>query len=430
MKSIEVKLAGWTQEWIKVIEGLGLKEEDHPQYAVERFENLLSFFDKYDRSEDMRRRIYGMDKDKEEFEEKVFKFVDSIGLYKEGMEASTIVSIVSNLNKELNSTREARASLTKIESQLKERQQEIKGADITIRNSREQLAALRTQAGVKTDEELVAAGEKSKNKRELQEKLEMLEQELNRNGDGLRVEDLEQESEALDTDAIESELERVSDELKELHGERDQLRDQRQTIQNEINAQDGSASAANASEEAEQHLANIASHAEQYLRFQAAALILEQRIENYRKTNQAPVLARAGTLFSRLTLGSYAGLRDELDDKGEPIILGVRPDDQEVTVDGMSDGSRDQLYLSLRLATLEQHLSKGEPMPFVVDDILIGFDDNRTRVCLEVLAELASSTQVLLFTHHRRVIELATPIDAQAGIFTHEINKKSVTESS
>ena len=49
-------------------------------------------------------------------------------------------------------------------------------------------------------------------------------------------------------------------------------------------------------------------------------------------------------------------------------------------VDGMSDGTRDQLYLSLRLATLEQHLSKGEPMPFVVDDILIGFDDNRTRV--------------------------------------------------
>ncbi|MCW5204200.1 chromosome segregation protein SMC, partial [Desulfobulbus sp. US4] len=137
--------------------------------------------------------------------------------------------------------------------------------------------------------------------------------------------------------------------------------------------------------------------------------------------NQAPVLARAGELFSKLTLGSYAGLRDELDNKGNPILLGVRPDDKEVTVEGMSDGSRDQLYLSLRLATLEQHLSKGEPMPFVVDDILIGFDDKRTCVCLEVLAELASSTQVLLFTHHRRVIELAKQINAKAGIFIHEI---------
>ena len=60
-------------------------------------------------------------------------------------------------------------------------------------------------------------------------------------------------------------------------------------------------------------------------------------------------------------------------------------------------------------------------MPFVVDDILIGFDDRRTRFCLEVLAELATRTQVLLFTHHRRVVELANTIDSKAGIYTHEL---------
>jgi uncharacterized protein YhaN len=180
--------------------------------------------------------------------------------------------------------------------------------------------------------------------------------------------------------------------------------------------------AAKASEEAAQLLATMVSGAEQYLRLRTAALILEHRIEDYRKKNQAPVLARAGELFSKLTLGSYANLRDELDDKGKVFLLGVRPNDAEVSVDGMSDGTRDQLYLSLRLATLEQHLSKGEPMPFVVDDILIGFDDNRTRVCLEVLAELALSTQVLVFTHHRRVLELAGDLKAKAGIYDHRLH--------
>jgi uncharacterized protein YhaN len=210
-------------------------------------------------------------------------------------------------------------------------------------------------------------------------------------------------------------------ELKELQTNRDSLRDQRQTLQNEIKTKDGNAAAANASEEAEEHLATMVSSAEQYLRLRIAALILEQQIENYRRKNQAPVLARAGELFSKLTLGSYANLRDELDDGGKPILLGVRPNDEEVAVDGMSDGSRDQLYLALRLATLEQHLGKGEPMPFVVDDILIGFDDNRTRVCLEVLVELAASTQVLLFTHHRRVLELSDLIEAKPGIYKHEL---------
>jgi uncharacterized protein YhaN len=189
-----------------------------------------------------------------------------------------------------------------------------------------------------------------------------------------------------------------------------------------MHVKDGSDRAAAASEDAEQHLAAMVSGIEQYLRLQIAALILEQRIEEYRQKNQAPVLARAGELFAKLTIGSFASLRDELNESGIPILLGVRPNDLEVSVDQMSDGTRDQLYLALRLATLEQYLQRGEPMPFVVDDILVGFDDSRTKVCLEVLAELAASTQVLVFTHHRRVVELAEEIEAQAGIFSHALH--------
>ena len=320
----------------------------------------------------------------------------------------------------MSEAREARASLTEIETHVKEIKGEIEDADITIRTAKKGLAVLTDQSGVKSDDELELAGESSRNKRELQQKLDTLEQELIRNGDGLSIDELEKEASVSDIDAIEGELERVSSELKELQTGRDTLRDQRQTLQTEIKAKDGNAAAANALEEAEQQLATMVSGVEQYLRLQIAALILEQRIEDYRKKNQAPVLARASELFSRLTLGSYASLRDELDN-GKPILLGVRPNDVEVPIDGMSDGSRDQLYLSLRLATLELHLSKGEPMPFVVDDILIGFDDNRTRVSLEVLAELAASTQVLLFTHHRRVLELVDEIETKAGIYTHEL---------
>jgi uncharacterized protein YhaN len=419
LKSIENDQSNWIQEWGQAIDGLGLKPDVHPEYATETFDQLAAFIDKSDKSEDLRKRILEMDQVAEKFEKRVFEFADGIGFKRDGQEANTIAT---QLNLDLNEAREARASLKKIKTQEKEIKEEIEDADITIGTAHEQLALLRDQAGVKSDDELEPAGESSRKKRELQQKLDALEQELTRNGDGLSIEELEKEASESDSDAIEGELERVSSELKELQANRDALRDQRQTLQNDIKAKDGSSVAANASEEAEQHLATMVSCVEQYLRLQIAALILEQRIEDYRKKNQAPVLARAGKLFSKLTLGSYANLRDELDDGGKPILLGVRPNDEEISVDGMSDGTRDQLYLSLRLATLEQHLSKGEPMPFVVDDILIGFDDNRTRVCLEVLAELAVSTQVLLFTHHRRVLELAEKLEAKAGIYNHELH--------
>jgi uncharacterized protein YhaN len=419
LTSIENDQANWSQEWNQAIDGLGLKPNVHPEQAIEAFDQLLAFFEKLDKSEELRKRIYGIDQVSKKFEKKVFEITDVIGFKRDGQES---ITIAAQLNRDLNEAREARASLKKIKTQEKEIAEEIEDADITIRTAQAQLARLRDQARVETDDELESAGASSRKMRELQQKLDTLEQELTRNGDGLSIPQLEKEAGESDIDAIEGELESVSSELKALQANRDTLRDQRQTLRNEIKAKDGSAAAANASEEAEQQLAAMVSGVEQYLRLQIAALILEQRIEDYRKKNQAPVLARAGELFSKLTLGSYANLRDELDDSGTPILMGVRPNDTEVSVDGMSDGTRDQLYLSLRLATLEQHLTKGEPMPFVVDDILIGFDDHRTRVCLQVLSELALSTQVLLFTHHRRVLELARELEMKAGIFTHELN--------
>ena len=418
LQTIENDRSSWVQEWVQAIDGLGLKPDAHPEHATETFHQLSIFFDKFDQSEALRKRIFGMDQVSAIFEKKVFDFADGIGFKRDGQEASTIAA---QLTRDLNEAREVRASLKKIENQGKEIQGEIQDAGITIRTAQQQLALLRDQAGVGTDEELESAGEGSRQKRALQQQLDTLEQELSRNGDGLSIQALEKEAGEVDIDTIEGERERVSSELKKLQADRDNFRDRRQTLQSEITAKDGSAVAANASEEAEQHLATMVSDVEQYLRLKIAALILEQRIEAYRKKNQAPVLARAGELFSRLTQGSYAALRDELDNSGKPILLGVRSNDMEVSVDGMSDGTRDQLFLSLRLATLEQHLSREEPMPFVVDDILIGFDDNRTRVCLEVLAELAASTQVLLFTHHRRVLELAGETQAKAGVFNHEL---------
>jgi uncharacterized protein YhaN len=56
-------------------------------------------------------------------------------------------------------------------------------------------------------------------------------------------------------------------------------------------------------------------------------------------------------------------------------------------------------------------------MPFVVDDILIRFDDDRSKAAIEILSELSRKTQVLFFTHHTRMLELAKKIDEGREIF-------------
>jgi uncharacterized protein YhaN len=82
-------------------------------------------------------------------------------------------------------------------------------------------------------------------------------------------------------------------------------------------------------------------------------------------------------------------------------------------VSGLSDGTRDQLYLALRLAAIEHHVKTVGPCPVILDDILINSDDGRASAALDVLGELASQTQVLLFTHHSHVADMGTNAGAQ-----------------
>ncbi|MEN6615780.1 MAG: chromosome segregation protein SMC, partial [Syntrophorhabdus sp.] len=418
LQSIRIASQQWIQEWEQAIKGLGLTPDVHPEHATEIFEQLIAFFRKYDESEEVRKRIYGMDQVGELFSKKVFEFTDLIHFDGMGEDAKVIAE---RLNDGLTQAREIRASLEEIKNLERDLKDEINNYAITLRLLNEHLAALKEKARVSTDEDLATAGELSAKKRLLQEKLMTFDRELARNGDGLSIDDLRKEADETSIDNLANDLDTVTARLDELHARRDELRDRRQTLQNEIAAKDGTSVAAGASEEAQEQLTVIISGTENYLRLKIAAMILEQQIESYRKKNQAPVLSRAGDIFSRLTCGSLKGLRDELDGNGNPILLGVRPDNSEVSVDGMSDGTRDQLYLSLRLATIEKHLDKGEPMPFIVDDILVGFDDLRTKVSLEIFAELAAQTQVLLFTHHSRVAELAQGIEAGAGVYIHQL---------
>ncbi len=49
----------------------------------------------------------------------------------------------------------------------------------------------------------------------------------------------------------------------------------------------------------------------------------------------------------------------------------------------------------------------GEPVPLILDDVLVNFDDRRSAAALKILADFSKTTQVIFFTHHQHIIELA-----------------------
>ena len=73
----------------------------------------------------------------------------------------------------------------------------------------------------------------------------------------------------------------------------------------------------------------------------------------------------------------------------------------------MSTGTADQLYLALRIASINDYLDRAPALPFVADDLFVNFDDERAAAGFQVLGELAQVTQVLFFTHHQHLVDIA-----------------------
>ena len=101
------------------------------------------------------------------------------------------------------------------------------------------------------------------------------------------------------------------------------------------------------------------------------------------------------------------GLGQDFDNDDVPHLVGQPASGELVSVEGLSEGTRDQLYLALRLACLEDYATRTEAVPFIGDDLFTSFDEDRTAKGLAALAAIDNQVQPILFTHHWHVVDIA-----------------------
>ena len=310
------------------------------------------------------------------------------------------------LARRLDQAQKAEAASNDLLARLLRSQAELTEAQKRLQAVHARLAPLMAATGVEEVTALGRAIERSDERRAVERKIQSAEQDLTQAADGLLLEDLRRENESVGADELKAELDRLA------AASRDVV-DQIASLSNEFGAQkiafdslDGTDQAARAEAQRQEAIAAMADAAERYLRLQTAARLLKWSIEKFRETKQGPMLSKASTIFNGLTMDSFGRLL--VDSEGEnPRLFGIRPSGEQVDVIGMSEGSRDQLYLALRLAALEIQVEQGLNMPLIADDLFINFDDRRTEAGLQVLGDLSRKMQVIFLTHHHHLIPLA-----------------------
>jgi len=231
--------------------------------------------------------------------------------------------------------------------------------------------------------------------------------DLLRQAAGLPEAALREEAAAVDPDGIAVRLEAIAAEQTALRERLTTLGAAQRDVEARLAAMQAGRDAATHAQEARHHLAEAQSAAERYARLHLARALLQAGIERIRQERQGPLLRSAGRHLAMLTAGRYLRLSTDEDDAGRTLLRAVASDGRECPVEALSEGTRDQLYLALRVAAIEAGAAEAEPLPFIADDLLATFDEGRAVAAISLLAQLGATTQTVLFTHHAHIAELA-----------------------
>ena len=405
LETAEAVWRGWQTEWAAAIELLGLAADTQPEAATTQLDAIDQMREIAVKIHQLRHeRIEKIERDVEVFAQDVAAIVDAVAT---DLAKLSPEDAVLELERRLDSANRIHEQQKTKDVAIAGLQKKIEECNASGREARETIQHLQEAAAAKDINQLKTAIFNSDKFRELGNERQQVLGTLAKEGDGFSLAELSQECEAVEIDQVSAREQTLEQNLKDLRGRITEAAEQRTQTRNAFEAIGGDDRAAEAAAARQAALTELREVAEQYVRIRSAATMLQWAVERYRREKQAPLLKRAGEAFATLTGGSFTDLRVEFDENDNAQLAGLRPGGELVRVGGMSTGTADQLYLALRVASVEDYLGRADALPFVADDLFINFDDSRAAAGFEVLGRLATKTQILFFTHHRHLVDIA-----------------------
>lgn len=416
-------LSQWQDDWSTAMSWIACTPQTTSALARARVECLDDLSQRHEQWLRLSQRINSIDEDEQSFSRELATIaaraeIDIAGWAPVDM-ARRLKSLLDEAKQEEQTASGLRAAITTAEEKI----YELRSAE---KQNAAKIAQFFTLAGAESNEGLArieTQSDRAVTRRELRD-------EILRISGGGDFDEFVAAAADTDIDELTARLTQLEEEIQEKVDQTDLVVARITEITREMDAIDGNAASAEADQRGMTCLANVHALTRRYAKLKIAQSLLRQHIERYQEENRDPLLAKASDYFATMTCNEFLGLQVDYDDNNRPIIHGVRSNRQLVDVAAMSDGTRDPMFLALRLAYIQKRLGQYEPMPFIVDDILIHLDDDRATATLQVLAGLAEEMQVLFFTHHDRLRDLAENNLPTNHLTVHELEKNTVASLS
>lgn len=142
-----------------------------------------------------------------------------------------------------------------------------------------------------------------------------------------------------------------------------------------------------------------------------ASALLEDVCATFERERQPETLREASSFLRQLTDGKYTRVWTPL---GTNKLKVDSHDGQSLELDLLSRGTREAVFIALRLSLAAAYARRGVMLPLILDDVLVNFDRNRALYAARTLKTFAElGHQVLMFTCHKHIAEIFQEIDVQ-----------------
>ncbi|MEO5661485.1 MAG: hypothetical protein ABIQ90_17080, partial [Polaromonas sp.] len=333
--------------------------------------------------------------------------------------ATHVDAWLDGLTQRLSRSREAAALKASLERREFEEAKRRQRALSDQQQAAQVLQALVQQAAVGQVDELPDAETRSDRRREVEARLlarkDQLARTSQKNAAALRAELAD-----LDSVAIDLEKQSCLAGIDRLQAEETLAIEGEQFARAVLAQVDTSDAAAQAREEMEAAIARYRVGVRPWAQLKLAEALLGEALRRHRDKAQGPVVALAGEYFRLMTGGRFVRLLVDADSE-VPLLLAQPAQGKPMDIAALSEGTADQLYLALRLAALELQRQPDRMMPLVLDDVFMTADDERSANMFRALEKFAATSQVLVFTHHHHLLEIASKAVTENGLRVHRL---------
>ncbi len=135
-----------------------------------------------------------------------------------------------------------------------------------------------------------------------------------------------------------------------------------------------------------------------------ASCLVEEVCGKFERERQPETLREASSFLSQLTDGKYTRIWTPL---GTNQLKIDNASGQPIPLEVLSRGTREAVFIALRLSLAAAYARRGVMLPLILDDVLVNFDGDRALHAADTLRTFAElGHQVMMFTCHEHIAEI------------------------